>query len=185
MVAGHGPRDSGRHSHRSHEPDPNHDQLRQEQPGHKRQDIHAKHDHGGETNLGVTKAAWAEYMGRPIADGEMKALTPDIVKPFYKIRYWDKCKCDSLPTGVDYMVFDLAVNGGVGRGAKMLQTVVGVNADGAIGPATLAALAALKDFLASVHPDDQVAIKTSVDEALDQHRHLSIDFRIRRPDGSA
>ena len=27
----------------------------------------------------------------------------------------------------------------------MLQTVVGVNADGAIGPATLAALAALKD----------------------------------------
>ena len=103
------------------------------------------HDHGGETNLGVTKAAWAEYMGRPIADGEMKALTPDIVKPFYKIRYWDKCKCDSLPTGVDYMVFDLAVNGGVGRGAKMLQTVVGVNADGAIGPATLAALAALKD----------------------------------------
>lgn len=107
--------------------------------------VNDPHDHGGETNLGVTKAAWAEYMGRPIADGEMKALTPDIVKPFYKIRYWDKCKCDSLSAGVDYMVFDLAVNGGVGRGAKMLQTVVGVNADGAIGPATLAALAALKD----------------------------------------
>ena len=107
--------------------------------------VNDPHDHGGETNLGVTKAAWAEYMGRPIADGEMKALTPDIVKPFYKIRYWDKCKCDSLPSGVDYVVFDLAVNGGVGRGAKMLQTVVGVNADGAIGPATLAALAALKD----------------------------------------
>jgi len=107
--------------------------------------VNDPHDHGGETNLGVTKAAWSEYMGRPIADGEMKALTPGIVKPFYKIRYWDKCKCDSLPTGVDYMVFDLAVNGGVGRGAKMLQTVVGVNADGAIGPATLAALAALKD----------------------------------------
>ena len=107
--------------------------------------VNDPHDHGGETNLGVTKAAWAEYMGRPIADGEMRALTPDIVKPFYKIRYWDKCKCDSLPTGVDYMVFDLAVNGGVGRGAKMLQTVVGVNANGAIGPATLAALAALKD----------------------------------------
>ena len=107
--------------------------------------VNDPHDHGGETNLGVTKAAWSEYMGRPIADGEMKALTPGIVKPFYKIRYWDKCKCDSLPTGVDYMVFDLAVNGGVGRGAKMLQTVVGVNADGAIGPATLAALAAMKD----------------------------------------
>jgi lysozyme family protein len=107
--------------------------------------VNDPHDHGGETNLGVTKAAWAAYIKRPVQDGEMKALTPDVVKPFYKTEYWDKCKCDSLPSGVDYMVFDLAVNGGVGRGAKMLQTVVGVNADGAIGPATLAALASLKD----------------------------------------
>ena len=107
--------------------------------------VNDPHDHGGETNLGVTKAAWSDYMGRPIADGEMKALTPDVVKPFYKIRYWDVCHCDVLPAGVDYMVFDLAVNGGTGRGAKMLQTVAGVNADGAIGPATLAALTAIKD----------------------------------------
>jgi lysozyme family protein len=107
--------------------------------------VNDPHDHGGETNLGVTKAAWSEYLKRPIQDGEMKALTKSEVKPFYKSRYWDKCKCDLLPAGVDYMVFDLAVNGGVGRGAKMLQTVVGVNADGAIGPATLAALAAMKD----------------------------------------
>ena len=75
--------------------------------------VNDPHDHGGETNLGVTKAAWAAYIKRPVQDGEMKALTPDIVKPFYKTEYWDKCKCDSLPSGVDYLVFDLAVNGGV------------------------------------------------------------------------
>jgi hypothetical protein len=46
--AAHGPRDSGPHSHRSHEPDADHDQLRQQQPGHERQDIHTEHDHGNE-----------------------------------------------------------------------------------------------------------------------------------------
>ena len=107
--------------------------------------VNDPHDHGGETNLGVTKAAWAGYLKRPIQDGEMKALTKAEVKPFYKKMYWDVCHCDVLPAGVDYMVFDLAVNGGTGRGAKMLQTVAGVNADGAIGPATLAALTAIKD----------------------------------------
>jgi lysozyme family protein len=107
--------------------------------------VNDPHDSGGETNLGVTKAAWAEHLKRPIQDGEMKALTKAEVKPFYKTKYWDVCHCDVLPTGVDYMVFDLAVNGGVGRGARMLQTAAGVNPDGAIGPATLAALTAIKD----------------------------------------
>lgn len=95
-------------------------------------------DNGGETNLGVTKAAWTAYLGRTIASGEMKALTVDIVKPFYKSQYWDKVKGDSLPGGVDYMAFDFAVNAGVGQSAKFVQRSVGAVADGAIGPATLA-----------------------------------------------
>jgi lysozyme family protein len=37
-------------------------------------------------------------------------------------------------------VFDFAVNAGPGRSAKILQTAVGVPADGAIGPITLAAV---------------------------------------------
>jgi lysozyme family protein len=96
-----------------------------------------KNDNGGETCLGVTKAAWAAYLGRPIADGEMKALTPDIVKPFYKSQYWDKVKGDDLPSGVDYQAFDFAVNAGVGQSAKFVQRAVGAIDDGAIGPATI------------------------------------------------
>lgn len=98
-------------------------------------------DRGGETNLGVTKAAWAQYIGRPVQDGEMKALTVDVVAPFYKKGYWDKCRCDELPGGLDFAVFDFAVNAGPGRAAKFLQQAVGVTADGIIGPATLAAVA--------------------------------------------
>jgi lysozyme family protein len=58
----------------------------------------------------------------------------------YKTKYWDKIKGDDLPTGVDYVVFDAAVNSGPGRAAKWLQACVGVEPDGGIGPKTLAAV---------------------------------------------
>jgi lysozyme family protein len=53
-------------------------------------------DHGGETNLGVTIGAWGAYLGRAIQPGEMKALTKDAVKPFYKSMYWDKVQGDEF-----------------------------------------------------------------------------------------
>ena len=70
----------------------------------------------------------------------MRSLTVDDVTPIYKRNYWDRIKGDALPSGVDFAVFDLAVNGGTGRGAKMLQKVVGVTQDGGIGPQTLGAV---------------------------------------------
>jgi len=98
-------------------------------------------DHGGETNLGVTIGAWGAYLGRAIQPGEMKALTVDAVKPFYKSMYWDKVKGDDLPAGVDYAVFDFSVNAGVGRAAKFLQRAVGAVDDGVIGSGTLGRVA--------------------------------------------
>jgi len=102
--------------------------------------VNDPHDKGGETNLGVTKKAWAAYLGREIEDGEMRALTKEAVQPFYKEMYWDRVRGDDLPNGVDYAVFDFAVNAGPGRAAKFLQEAVGVSADGVIGPGTLAAV---------------------------------------------
>ena len=98
-------------------------------------------DRGGETNYGVTIGAWGAYLGRAIQPGEMKALTLDAVKPFYKSMYWDKVRGDDLPTGVDYAVFDFAVNAGVSRAAKFLQRAVGADDDGVIGSGTLALVA--------------------------------------------
>ena len=98
-------------------------------------------DRGGETNLGVTIAAWGAYLGRAIQPGEMKALTVDTVKPFYRSMYWDKVKGDDLPVGVDYAVFDFAVNAGIGRAAKFLQRSVGAVDDGVIGSGTLGLVA--------------------------------------------
>lgn len=97
-------------------------------------------DPGGMTNLGVTKRVWEEWVGRESNEKEMRSLTPEMVAPLYKRKFWDACKCDELPTGVDYLVFDFAVNAGPGRSAKILQTAIGVPADGGIGPITLAAV---------------------------------------------
>jgi len=97
-------------------------------------------DPGGMTNLGVTKKVWEEWVGHEVDEKTMRGLTPEIVGPMYKVKYWDKIKGDDLPTGVDYTVFDCAINSGPGRAAKFLQSCVGVDPDGGIGPKTLAAV---------------------------------------------
>ena len=33
-------------------------------------------DRGGMTNLGVTKRVWEEFVGHPVSEADMRALTP-------------------------------------------------------------------------------------------------------------
>ena len=96
-------------------------------------------DPGGMTNLGVTKRTWEDWICHPVNEQDMRDLTPALVEPLYRARYWDKVRGDQLPPGVDMAVFDYAVNSGPGRAAKTLQESLSVAADGAIGPKTLAA----------------------------------------------
>ncbi len=97
-------------------------------------------DPGGMTNLGVTARVWEEWVGHPVNEKQMRALTHADVAPLYKRKYWDACKADELISGLDYAVFDFAVNSGPGRAIKFLQSCVNVTADGGFGPATLAAV---------------------------------------------
>jgi lysozyme family protein len=97
-------------------------------------------DPGGRTNLGCTQRVWEEFVGHPVSEADMRALTPKDVAPLYKRKYWDKISGDQLPAGLDYAVFDAAINSGPGRAAKWLQEVVGVQADGVIGYKTIVAL---------------------------------------------
>lgn len=107
-------------------------------------------DPGGATNMGVTQRVWEEWMGHAVDTNAMKRLTPAMVKPLYKRKYWDKVSGDDLPSGLDYCVFDAAVNSGPGRAVKWLQQILGVTQDGVIGPKTLAAIRAsnLKQVIA-------------------------------------
>jgi len=97
-------------------------------------------DPGGMTNLGVTRTNWELYLDHDVTEADMRALTPEMVKPFYKKNYWDRIRGDELPSGVDYAAYDLAVNSGTGRAAKYLQRIAGVTEDGVIGPQSLKAI---------------------------------------------
>ena len=100
-------------------------------------------DPGGMTNLGVTKATWENWVGRESDEAEMRGLTPEKVEPLYKKKYFDAVRGDELPAGLDYLMFDFAVNAGAGRAIKTLQTAVGVTPDGGFGSITMAAVQAV------------------------------------------
>jgi lysozyme family protein len=58
----------------------------------------------------------------------------------YRKKYWTGSRCDDLPAGVDYCVFDGSANSGVAQSAKWLQRALGVTVDGHIGDHTLLAV---------------------------------------------
>lgn len=104
--------------------------------------VHHPEDPGGATNMGVTQATFTGYLrakgapNRPVAN-----ITPDEVATIYRGQYWNAVRGDDLPAGLDYAVFDYAVNSGPARAARDLQRELGVTVDGIIGQQTLGALA--------------------------------------------
>ena len=94
-------------------------------------------DPGGATMKGVTLATYRRHFGKAKSKNDLRNIADEELEQIYRSGYWGKCRCDELPVGVDYAVFDAAVNSGPGRGARWLQAAVGAKQDGGIGPKTL------------------------------------------------
>jgi lysozyme family protein len=92
-------------------------------------------DPGGKTRYGVTEAVAREAGYK----GEIRELPLDLAKRIYLEKYWKPVRADDLPPGIRYAVFDGAVNSGPAQATRWLQRALGVEADGVIGPQTLAA----------------------------------------------
>ncbi len=103
-------------------------------------------DKGGRTNLGITQSTLVNARKHiPQLPERVDALTVFQAKAIYKLFYWDAVKCDELPQPIDFLVFDAAVNCGIGGAGMQLQRALNKSGhnlavDGAIGPATLAAM---------------------------------------------
>ena len=97
-------------------------------------------DAGGPTRWGVTQAV-AQAHGYT---GDMQAYPIEQAAAVYKPDYWDAVRCDDLPAAVRFAAFDVAVNSGAHEAGVLVQRAAGVAPeDGVVGPATLAAVAAL------------------------------------------
>lgn len=107
-------------------------------------------DKGGPTNLGVTLATFRKWVKKDGTVADLKAMTREQASKCYRAVYWNAVKADDLPAGMDYAVFDYAVNSGPSRAVKALQGVLGVEQDGVVGPVTLAA-AQSADPIKTIH----------------------------------
>ncbi|ARQ00964.1 glycoside hydrolase family 108 protein [Pseudorhodoplanes sinuspersici] len=89
-------------------------------------------DPGGATNYGITIASYARFKGRAVTAAEVRAMPLSDAKAIYKTSYWNVLRCDELPAGLDYAVFDYGVNSGPSRATKVLQRLLGLAASGAM-----------------------------------------------------
>jgi len=86
-------------------------------------------DPGGPTNFGVTIYDYRKYVKPGATAADVRAMRVEEAKAIYRSKYWDAQRCDELPAGVDYAVFDYGVNSGVGRSGKVLRRVLGLPDD--------------------------------------------------------
>ncbi len=92
-------------------------------------------DPGGLTNFGISQRAYPKL--------DIRALTEADARAIYARDYWPLAHGDFLPWPICLFVFDHCVNAGRASALKILQHGLGVAADGAWGPSTAGALAAL------------------------------------------
>lgn len=100
-----------------------------------------KADRGGATNHGITQKKYDEFRKWcGSTPRSVRYITTDEYTAIYRIDYWNAAKCGVLPPPLDLYVFDFAVNSGPGRAVRTLQSLLGVAADGDVGPVTIDAL---------------------------------------------
>lgn len=144
-----------------------------------------KGDSGGETYKGISRANFPNWEGWHYIDTakETYKITKDInsylnrlgglsnsVKQFYYKEFWQKVRANSLPTPLDFLIFDFAVNAGVRAAVKILQRSLMIQDDGIIGNQTKDKIAGIADVSSIVQ-----ALKVNIKkyyESLNQPRFI-------------
>lgn len=106
-------------------------------------------------------------------------LTLEQAKEIYHKDFWLKAKCDIMPIGVDYLMFDASINHGRHRANMFLQSALGVIVDGIVGPKTLAALEAVPEDEVDDLMTDFCIARQKYYESLSTYSHFKNGWRRR------
>lgn len=99
-------------------------------------------DPGGPTKFGITIHDYRKYVKLDATADDVRAMPVADAEAIYRDKYWDALRCDDLPAGLDYAVFDYGVNSGVTRAAKVLQRLLGLPDNGRMSDSVIAAATA-------------------------------------------
>lgn len=95
-----------------------------------------KGDHGGATNDGIIQSEYNIYRHfEGLMLQSVKLISSDEYREIYWMSYWMP-HCQSLPAGLNLSVFNINVNGGGGRGTRLIQQILGCHVDGNWGGET-------------------------------------------------
>jgi lysozyme family protein len=72
-------------------------------------------DPGGPTNWGITIADARKYWKADADSADVKEMPLSVAVEIYRKHYWAPVNGDALPAGLDFAVFDFAVNSGITR----------------------------------------------------------------------
>lgn len=111
------------------------------------------HDPGGRTKDGITHTdydAYRKHNGLPLRDVFM--MEDSERDEIYRTQYWDPIRGDELPSGLNYLMFDSAVNSGIMRSVRWVQRALGssVEENGKLNDTTLKAIKSA-DVVSLIH----------------------------------
>ena len=121
-------------------------------------------DHGGATNKGIIQSEYNVWRySHGLALQSVRQISSDEYRDIYWNQYWLP-HCPQVGTGLDLSLFNINVNGGTGRGTRLMQQSLGIAVDGRWGPGTAAAVAAITDVrkIIAVFHDDERAFYAAI-----------------------
>jgi lysozyme family protein len=133
-------------------------------------------DHGGATNFGIIQSEYNIFRyGAGLPLQPVRLISPDEYRTIYWQRYWNP-DCPKLPAGLDLSVFNINVNGGDGRGTRLIQQCLGIEVDGVWGGDTDKAVAAIDDadkIIAAFHADERAFYAAIIQHDSSQQKFAS------------
>jgi len=147
-------------------------------------------DPGGATNQGVTQAVYDRFrVEHGLAIQSVRLIQSNEVAAIYQTEYWLPAHCNVLTPPLDAVMFDCAVNSGVGRAIRTLQQALGIVDDGIWGPETQSAALVdpagtaskfldLRDqfysYIAKARPENQIFLRGWLNRIAEERTKLDL-----------